>query len=134
MAPPKESQVKESSVIEASETPSTIGTSESTVSGATREPRMSAERKHVKTGSAALTICVKETAPAPAETTAPMWPIEWQKAIGRRVWMASRDRMGALRMPVSQSGMTKAEPTKSEKADWHHGSGSRLRRTLFCRL
>ena len=95
---------------------------------------MRAERKQVKTGSAALTICVKDTAPAPADTTAPMWPIEWQKAMGRRVMMASLLRMGALRMPVSHSGITKAVPTKSEKADWHHGSGRRLRRTLFCRL
>ena len=93
-----------------------------------------AERKHVKTGSAALTICVKETAPAEAETTAAMWPIEWQKAMGRSVATASLESLGALRMPVSQSGTTNAEPTKSENADWVHGSGSRLRRTLFCRL
>ena len=43
----------------------------STVSGAMRLPRMTAESTHVNTGSAALTIWVKETAPAAAETTAP---------------------------------------------------------------
>ena len=131
IAPPKESHVNESSVMEARATPKTMGKRERTVSGAIREPRMIADRKHVKTGSAALTICVKETAPALAETTAAMWPIEWQKAMGGSDGILGE--LGGLRMPVSQSGITNAEPTKSENADCVHG-GRRLRRTLFWRL
>ena len=102
IAPPKAIHVKESSVIEARATPKTIGKRERTVSGAIFEPRMIADRKHVNTGSAALTIWVNETAPAPAETTAPMWPRAWQKAIGSNVLMASKLSLGGLRMPCTR--------------------------------
>ena len=60
-----------------------------------------------------------------------MCPIEWQKAIGRYVLVASRVRRGGLRMPVAQRKVTKRDPTASEAADWSHGRLSMLRRTLF---
>ena len=93
-----------------------------------------------------LTICVKETAPAPAETTAPaegtitvdavrnvprveaplrsqrpdamqldastscralpMWPIEWQNAMGASVITAAAESFGGLRSPVNHSNET----------------------------
>mmetsp|Transcript_34792 Transcript_34792/g.69336 ORF Transcript_34792/g.69336 Transcript_34792/m.69336 type:complete len:241 (+) Transcript_34792:567-1289(+) len=134
IAPPKASQVKESSLTEARATPATMGMRESAVRVETEEPRMRADSPQVKTGSAALTICVNETAPAPADTTAPMCPMAWQKAMGSSVLMASAESLGGLRMPVSQSGMTNAVPTKSEKALCVHGSGSKFRRTLFWML
>mmetsp|Transcript_23557 Transcript_23557/g.53886 ORF Transcript_23557/g.53886 Transcript_23557/m.53886 type:complete len:307 (-) Transcript_23557:7-927(-) len=134
IAPQKESHVKLSSDTEARATPATIGMSERAVSGATRWPRRSAERPHVKTGSEALTICVKETAPAEAETTAPTWPSEWQKAIGARVIIALPESFGGLRMPVSHRGITNNEPVNRLPADWSHGSGSELSLTLFAML
>ena len=82
-APPKESQVKESSETEARATPATMGTRARAVRGETVEPRRAADSPHVNTGSAAFTICVNETAPAAAETTAPTWPSAWQKEMGR---------------------------------------------------
>ena len=134
IAPPKDSHVNESSVTEASATPKMMGRSERAVSAETEEPRMRYDMPHVNTGSAALTICVKETAPAAAETTAPMWPIAWKKEIGSSVRTASKLSFGGLRIPVSQSGITKAEPTKSEKADCVQGNGSMFNRTLFWML
>ena len=63
-------QVKLSSETDASATPATMGSRLIAVMGETVWPRRSQERPHVKTGSEALTIWVKETAPALAETTA----------------------------------------------------------------
>eukprot|EP00962_Isochrysis_galbana_P029603 scaffold9487_cov105-Isochrysis_galbana.AAC.3 len=84
IAPPKDSQVKDSSEADASATPKTMGTSAAAAGAEICAPRMAQERPAVQTGSAALTIWVKETAPAPAETTAPMWPRACMKLIGRK--------------------------------------------------
>mmetsp|Transcript_24321 Transcript_24321/g.78434 ORF Transcript_24321/g.78434 Transcript_24321/m.78434 type:complete len:205 (+) Transcript_24321:694-1308(+) len=134
IAPPKDSQVKDSSEADASATPKTMGTSAAAAGAEICAPRMAQERPAVQTGSAALTIWVKETAPAPAETTAPMWPRACMKLIGRKVRMAAFDRRGRLRRPVSQRKETKALPTKREAAEWHHGSATALSRTLFAML
>mmetsp|Transcript_58634 Transcript_58634/g.134526 ORF Transcript_58634/g.134526 Transcript_58634/m.134526 type:complete len:216 (+) Transcript_58634:778-1425(+) len=134
MAPKKDTQVNESSDTEASATPNTIGSSEMATGAETVCPSSSAERPHVNTGSAALTICVNETAPAPAETTAPMCPMEWQKEMGARVRTAAVESFGGLRRPVSHKSDTKADPTASEAAECAHGSASALSRTLFAML
>mmetsp|Transcript_10690 Transcript_10690/g.33966 ORF Transcript_10690/g.33966 Transcript_10690/m.33966 type:complete len:205 (+) Transcript_10690:489-1103(+) len=134
IAPEKESHVKESSLTEASATPATIGTRARAAGAEIVAPRMPHERRAVQTGSAALTICVKETAPAPADTTAPMWPSACRKEIGSSVATAARGSDGRLRRPVAQRKETKAEPTASEAAEWHHGSAIALSRTLFAML
>ena len=94
-----------------------------------------AESTQVKTGSAAFTIWVNETAPAPAETTAPMWPSACRKPIGASVASAAPDSRGGLRSPVSQSGVTKSVPTSRLTARVRvHGSAMEFSRCLFAML
>eukprot|EP00967_Tisochrysis_lutea_P034139 scaffold40681_cov30-Tisochrysis_lutea.AAC.2 len=134
IAPPKDIHVKESSLTEAIATPATIGMRAASAGAEMDEPRMAQERPAVHTGSAALTICVKETAPAPAETTAPMCPMACMKLMGRKVMMAAVESFGFLRSPVSQRNETNAVPTPRDAAEWLHGREMALRRTLFVML
>mmetsp|Transcript_47672 Transcript_47672/g.125956 ORF Transcript_47672/g.125956 Transcript_47672/m.125956 type:complete len:218 (-) Transcript_47672:16-669(-) len=78
---------------------------------------------HVKTGSAALTVCANETAPAPSEMTAPAWPSAWAAPMGMRTFQPFMSILGALRMPEAQSRQTHGIPTKSETTVMVHGIG-----------
>ena len=126
--------MNESSVTDARATPKTIGTSENATGIEMYWPRTMAESTRVKTGSAAFTIWVNETAPAPAETTAPMWPSACRKPIGASVASAAPDSRGGLRSPVSQSGVTKSVPTSRLTAECVHGSAMEFSRCLFAML
>ena len=106
IAAPKASHVKESSVTEAMATPSTIGMSERATGSETACLRKRRERPHVNTGSAALTICVNETAPAEKERTAEACPIAWQAAIGSNGLSAALESRGAFRSLVVQRKRT----------------------------
>ena len=134
IAPLKATHVNESSVTDARATPKTIGTSENATGIEMYWPRTMAESTQVKTGSAAFTIWVNETAPAPAETTAPMWPSACRKPIGASVASAAPDSRGGLRSPVSQSGVTKSVPTSRLTAECVHGSAMEFSRCLFAML
>ena len=72
---------------------------EAQTSGETAAPRKMAERTHVKMGSAALIMWVKETAPAENEMTAPRCPRAWHEAIGMRATIASFESVGGVRSP-----------------------------------
>lgn len=50
-----------------------------------------------KNGSAALTMCVKDTAPAPSDTTVMMCPVVCIMAIGAMAFASSQLILGALR-------------------------------------
>ena len=64
---------------------------------------MTADRAADTTGSEALTMCVKDTAPAPKLMTAPMCVPRWPQATGKSVLRLSCDSFGVLRAPVDQS-------------------------------
>jgi hypothetical protein len=57
-----------------------------------------------KNGSAALTMCVNETAPAPSEMTVQRWPSMCMVAIGSRPFTFSAETLGALRSGLAQRG------------------------------
>merc|ERR1719453_2537220 len=73
----KPTHVKESSLREARATPPTIGKRVRYVCHEDTAPSSTNDNAADTTGSEALTMCVKETAPAPSDTTAPMWVPRW---------------------------------------------------------
>lgn len=77
---PNATHEKDSSLRDASDTPAMMGRSETYTGRAKVCPRMMAEKPAVKTGSAAFTICVKETAPAPSARTAVACAAVWSSA------------------------------------------------------
>merc|ERR1719454_1307997 len=86
-------------------------------------PRTMYERTQVKTGSAALTVWAKETAPAPRAMTAPAWPRAWAAPIGTSVFHQPGLSFGALRMPDAHSRRMYGTPTKRETNVIVHGMG-----------
>jgi hypothetical protein len=89
---------------------------------------------HVKTGSAALTVCANETAPAPRAMTEPAWPMAWAAPMGARVFQPSALISGVLRMPVAHSSRTKGTPTPSELSDIIQGMAKALSTRLLLML
>eukprot|EP00967_Tisochrysis_lutea_P046062 scaffold55904_cov27-Tisochrysis_lutea.AAC.1 len=118
--------VKESSLSEASATPPTIGSSVRYVCHEETAPRMMKESAAETTGSEALTMWVKETAPAPSEMTAPMCVPRWPSDTGISVFTLSELSLGTLRSPVSQSVPAYGIPTKSWRSAMLHGMGRAL--------
>lgn len=51
-----------------------------------------------KNGSAAFTMCVNDTAPAPKDTTVMMWPVVCIRAMGAIALASSQLILGALRI------------------------------------
>merc|ERR1719331_1456460 len=113
MAAMKPTHVNESSLSDASATPPTMGRSVRYVCHEETAPRMRKERIAETTGSDALTMCVKETAPAPRDTTAPMCVPRWPRETGMSVLISSFDSLGVLRSPVSHSAPAYGMPTAS---------------------
>merc|ERR1719230_1999925 len=113
-APYRAFHVKESSLSEAIETPTMMGMSDEYTCHLNTVPSTRYERTQVKTGSAALTVCAKETAPAPRAMTAPAWPRAWKAPIGRRTFHQPSLNFGALRKPDAQRRPMYGTPTARE--------------------
>ena len=64
------------------------------------------KESEIPAGSAALTMCVKLTAPAPKETTAPRCVKVWRTATGSKFFNSSLFNTGAFLTPKSQTGIT----------------------------
>ena len=89
-------------------------------------PSISAESAADTTGSDALMMWVKETAPAPRETTAPMCVPRWPREMGMRVLTSSALSSGALRRFAAHSSITYGMPMKSCSVAIVYGMGSAL--------
>ena len=85
IAAPRARKVKLSSFMLATATPPMIGSKVRYTGRGRTSLRRMALRMHVATGSEALTMWAKLTAPAPRAMTAPTWTPVWQSAIGNRV-------------------------------------------------
>ena len=91
---------------EASETPAMIGSRHAYTGQRKTVPRTKYERTHVKTGSAALTVCANETAPAPSAMTAPAWPSACAAPIGSRVFQLLSGIFGACARPMARLSLS----------------------------
>mmetsp|Transcript_42711 Transcript_42711/g.138522 ORF Transcript_42711/g.138522 Transcript_42711/m.138522 type:complete len:204 (-) Transcript_42711:311-922(-) len=133
-APYRAFMVKESSLSDASETPTMMGSSDAYTCHLKTVPSTKKDSTHVKSGSAALTVWAKETAPAPSAITAPAWPRACAAPMGRRVFQPSMPILGGLRMPVPQRKRTHGMPTKSETTVIVHGIGNAFWHRLLVML
>merc|ERR1719221_2402770 len=111
-----------------------IGSSDAYTCHLKTVPSTRKESTHVKTGSAALTVCANETAPAPRAITAPAWPSACAAPMGSRTFHAPGLREGALRMPVAQRKRTHGMPTKRETTVMVQGMGKAFWQRLLVML
>lgn len=75
-------QLKESSEVEASATPETMGTRDAATASEGLSPRKMKDIMTEKKGSKALTVCVKDTATARRDTLVSTLPTTWMPASG----------------------------------------------------
>ena len=95
----KLNQVKDNSVKDAKATPPITGNSDKYTGIGRNCFNTTADKNADTAGSAAFTIWVKLTAPAPKETTAPKWVNVCKTATGNKDFISSLFSSGALRIP-----------------------------------
>jgi hypothetical protein len=131
IAAQKPVQLKESSETEASPTPTMMGSSEATTGSVGASRRTSAERRTEKAGSAALIVCVKETATAPRETLVRQLPSAWTAASGAMPLSDSAEARGRASAPAAHAAAASAPPSANWTAVHVSGYGKAARTCLL---
>merc|ERR1719487_592963 len=138
IADPKASHVNESSVKLERATPPTIGRRLRYTGSEKTCPSKDAERMHATTGSEALTIWTKLTAPAPIAMVPPTCAARCAVQTPDKFLTCSADSFGAARSPLIQRKNTYGMPQPKATVAAVHGSGTavraRLLKMLFAKL